>query len=154
MVGLLAALDDELVMMLRTPGGRPASVSSSVSANADSGVNCAGFQTIVQPAAIAGPIFRVPIAVGKFQGVMKNDGPTGWHGFFAPAGTPGAIVEHLSNTLTGVSRDATIVKSLGNLGIDVASSTPDGLAQAIQADISLFKAALDAAGLRRQDSAR
>jgi tripartite-type tricarboxylate transporter receptor subunit TctC len=79
---------------------------------------------------------------------------TGWHGFFVPAGTPGAIVEHLSNTLVGIGRDATIVKSLGNLGIDVAGSTPDGLAQAIQADISLFKAALDAAGLRRQDSAR
>ena len=34
--------------------------------------------TIVQPAAIAGPILRVPIAVGKFHGVMKKQGPTGW----------------------------------------------------------------------------
>ena len=34
--------------------------------------------TIVQPAAIAGPILRVPIAFGKFQGVMKKQGPTGW----------------------------------------------------------------------------
>jgi hypothetical protein len=33
--------------------------------------------TIVQPAAIAGAILRVPIASGKFQGVMRRHGPTG-----------------------------------------------------------------------------
>ena len=31
---------------------------------------------IVQPAAIAGPILRVPIASGKFHGVMARHGPT------------------------------------------------------------------------------
>ena len=54
-----------------TPRGRPHSSSTWARANADSGVCLAGFHTIVQPAAIAGPILRVPIAVGKFQGVMK-----------------------------------------------------------------------------------
>jgi len=34
--------------------------------------------TIVQPAAIAGPIFLVPIANGKFHGVINKHGPTGW----------------------------------------------------------------------------
>ena len=33
--------------------------------------------TMVQPAAMAGPILRVPIARGKFQGVMSRQGPTG-----------------------------------------------------------------------------
>jgi hypothetical protein len=37
----------------------------------------AGFITIVQPAAMAGPILRVPIAIGKFQGVIMRQGPTG-----------------------------------------------------------------------------
>ena len=32
---------------------------------------------IVQPAANAGPILRVPIANGKFQGVIARHGPTG-----------------------------------------------------------------------------
>ena len=31
----------------------------------------AGFSTIVQPAATAGPILRVAIAAGKFQGVIR-----------------------------------------------------------------------------------
>ena len=35
-----------------------------------SGVSLAGFTIIVQPAATAGPILRVPIAIGKFHGVI------------------------------------------------------------------------------------
>ena len=45
--------------------------------NIVSGVCDAGFMTIVQPAAMAGPILRVPIASGKFQGVIIKQGPTG-----------------------------------------------------------------------------
>ena len=44
----------------------------------DSGVCLAGLMTDVQPAAMAGPILRVPMAMGKFQGVMNRQGPTGW----------------------------------------------------------------------------
>ena len=33
--------------------------------------------TIVQPAASAGPILRVPMASGKFHGVIMRHGPTG-----------------------------------------------------------------------------
>ena len=46
-------------------------------ANVVSGVCAAGLTTTVQPAARAGPIFRVPMASGKFHGVMANTGPTG-----------------------------------------------------------------------------
>ena len=42
-----------------------------------SGVCFAGLTTLVQPAAIAGPTLRVPIASGKFHGVMKRHGPSG-----------------------------------------------------------------------------
>jgi tripartite-type tricarboxylate transporter receptor subunit TctC len=79
---------------------------------------------------------------------------TGWHGCFAPAGSPQKIVDHLSTTLAGISRDPTVVKTLGNLGIDTVSSTPEELGQAIRADTALFKTALDAAGLLRQQTAR
>ena len=49
-----------------------------MSASIDSGVCAAGFTTIVHPAATAGPILRVPMAIGKFHGVMSRHGPTGW----------------------------------------------------------------------------
>ena len=43
-----------------------------------SGVSFAGLTMLVQPAAIAGASLRAPIASGKFHGVMKRQGPTGW----------------------------------------------------------------------------
>ena len=66
------------VMQLTTPGGSPASARMSISASIDSGVCGAGLITLVHPAAMAGPSLRVPIAIGKFHGVMSRHGPTGW----------------------------------------------------------------------------
>ena len=57
--------------------------------SAVSGVSLAGFSTTVQPAASAGPILRVAIAAGKFQGVTSTQMPTGcWSTtiLFAPDG--------------------------------------------------------------------
>jgi hypothetical protein len=60
-----------------TPAGTPARSSRSASASAVSGVSPAGFSTTVQPAASAGPILRVAMAAGKFQGVMRTLTPMG-----------------------------------------------------------------------------
>ena len=79
---------------------------------------------------------------------------TGWHGAFAPAGTPAPIIERLSATFAEVSRDPAVEKTLANLGIETVSVGPQGLAQAIQSDIVLFRAALDAAGLLHKQTAR
>jgi hypothetical protein len=65
------------VTTLSTPAGSPASSKIAASASMLNGVCLAGFTTMVQPAATAGPIFRVPIAMGKFHGVMNKHGPTG-----------------------------------------------------------------------------
>ena len=75
--GAISEPDDLDVTTLRTPFGSPASSRICASASIDSGVCWAGLTTIVQPAAIAGPILRVPIASGKFHGVMNRHGPTG-----------------------------------------------------------------------------
>ena len=64
--------------MLSTPSGRPTSARIAASASIVSGVCWAGLTTIVQPAAMAGPILRVPIAIGKFHGVTNRHGPTGF----------------------------------------------------------------------------
>ena len=76
--GSVTAPERDVVTMFRTPPGNPASSKIPASASIDSGVCLAGLTTIVQPAAIAGPILRVPIASGKFHGVMNRHGPTGW----------------------------------------------------------------------------
>ena len=65
------------VTMLSTPGGKPASMTSSPSRSALSGVCSAGFSTMVQPAASAGAIFHTAISSGKFQGMIWPTTPTG-----------------------------------------------------------------------------
>ncbi len=67
-----------VVTTLSTPSGSPASASTPARASIVSGVCEAGFITIVQPAATAGPILRVPMASGKFHGVTNRHGPTGF----------------------------------------------------------------------------
>ena len=67
-----------LVTTFKTPAGSPASSRIFASMSIERGVCCAGLTTIVQPAAIAGAIFRAPIAIGKFHGVTSTHGPTGW----------------------------------------------------------------------------
>ena len=74
---LLSDLESLVVTTLSTPAGRPTSSSVAASASIVSGVSSAGLTTIVQPAAMAGPILRVPMASGKFHGVMNRQGPTG-----------------------------------------------------------------------------
>jgi hypothetical protein len=75
--GPIVPPEDELVTTFNTPPGSPDSSRIEASASMDRGVCWAGLITIVHPAAIAGPILRVPMAMGKFQGVMKRQGPTG-----------------------------------------------------------------------------
>ena len=62
---------------LTTPAGTPTCSAIWASASADSGVCCAGFAMIGQPAASAAPSLRVSIAYGKFHGVISAHGPTG-----------------------------------------------------------------------------
>src|SRR5215469_7837944 len=58
---------DGPVTQENTPFGTPARSANSHSAKAENGVAVAGFNTIVQPAAKAGPALRVIIAAGKFH---------------------------------------------------------------------------------------
>ena len=61
--------------MLTTPAGIPARCANSAKAKAHKGVCSAGLITMVQPAAIAGAILRVIIAIGKFHGVIATHTP-------------------------------------------------------------------------------
>ncbi|SIK99695.1 Uncharacterised protein [Mycobacteroides abscessus subsp. abscessus] len=60
-----------------TPAGSPASANTWPSSSMVSGVSAAGLTIMVHPAASAGPILRVPMASGKFHGVMASVGPMG-----------------------------------------------------------------------------
>lgn len=75
---------------------------------------------------------------------------TGWNGYFVPAGTPRPIVERLARAVATVCRDPEVVKLMSDLGVDAVGSTPAELAAAIRADLPVYRAAVEAAGLMRK----
>jgi tripartite-type tricarboxylate transporter receptor subunit TctC len=75
---------------------------------------------------------------------------TGWNGYFAPAGTPRPIIDRLAQTLAAICRDPEVVRIMSELSIDPIGGTPEHLAAAIQRDLPFYRAAVEAAGLKRQ----
>ncbi len=75
---------------------------------------------------------------------------TAWNGYFAPSGTPRPIVDRLSQALAAICRDPEVVRLMGNLSVDPVGGTPEQLEAAIQQDLPIYRAAVEAAGLRRQ----
>src|SRR5215469_2115555 len=70
-------IDPYPVTMLITPFGSPASSSARTKLNVDNGVSCAGLITQVFPQTTAGSSLHDGIAMGKFQGVIMAQMPTG-----------------------------------------------------------------------------
>jgi tripartite-type tricarboxylate transporter receptor subunit TctC len=75
---------------------------------------------------------------------------TGWNGYFAPAGTPRPIIDRLSQAVAAVCRDPEVVKIMASMSVEAVGSTPEQLAAAIQKDLPIYRAAVEAAGLRKQ----
>ncbi len=72
---------------------------------------------------------------------------TAWNGYFAPAGTPRPIVDRLSGALAKICRDPEVVSVMSRMGVDPVCNTPEELRAAIQADLPIYRAAVEAAGL-------
>src|SRR5438270_2934801 len=66
------------VTIFTTPFGTPASASTRTRLKVESGVSWAGLITQVLPQTKAGNSFHDGIAMGKFQGVIMPQTPTGW----------------------------------------------------------------------------
>ena len=65
------------VTKLNAPGQMPASMASSTSRNAVSGVSGDGLMTTEHPAASAGTSLQTAIITGKFHGTIPATTPTG-----------------------------------------------------------------------------
>jgi tripartite-type tricarboxylate transporter receptor subunit TctC len=75
---------------------------------------------------------------------------TGWLGYFAPAGTPRPIIDRLARAIAMVCRDPEVIKLMSELSVGAVGSTPEELAAAIQADLPIYRSAVEAAGLMRK----
>jgi tripartite-type tricarboxylate transporter receptor subunit TctC len=70
----------------------------------------------------------------------------GWNAFYAPAGTPRPLIEHLSRAVAKTLRTPQIRDRLMDLGVEPTGTTPDELAAIIAADTAYWGPVVRAAG--------
>lgn len=73
---------------------------------------------------------------------------TGWGGMFAPAHTPAAIVQSLSDTVGRIVRLPDIRARMAALSIDPAGDSSDAFARVVAADLARWEAVARSANIR------
>lgn len=72
----------------------------------------------------------------------------GWYGLFAPAGTPPAVLERLSQEFTAVLRSDKMRATLESQGGPAIASTPAEFAVLIRSEITRWKKVVEQAGVK------
>lgn len=73
-----------------------------------------------------------------------------WHGLYAPAGTDPAIISRLETALQAALANETVISRFAELGtvpVTAAEATPAALTQTLAAQIELWRAVIEAAGV-------
>jgi len=73
---------------------------------------------------------------------------TTWHGLVAPAATPKDVIETLHRATVAALNDPVTRKALGDLGVDIAGSSPAEFSTYIKAEIPKWRAVVQASGGR------
>jgi tripartite-type tricarboxylate transporter receptor subunit TctC len=71
---------------------------------------------------------------------------TTWHGLVAPAGTPKDIIDTLNRATIEALKDPNVRKSLTDLGVDIAGSSPEEFAAYFRLEIPKWAAVIAASG--------
>ena len=80
------------------------------------------------------------------HGIMGVDAASGWHGLFAPAGTPADIVDKLGAALKDILAQPAIRERVIALGAEPAFSTSDELAKTLATDLARLGPIVKATG--------
>lgn len=73
-----------------------------------------------------------------------------WEGFFAPAGTPQAIIDRLFKATKAALESAEVREKLINIGVTPRLMTPDELKSTVHEDLKFWRQAVETAGLEPQ----
>ena len=73
-----------------------------------------------------------------------------WNGLLAPSRTPKAIIDRIAQEVAKVARDPGIIERLNKMGIDALGNSPAEFAELIRADSSLWRDAVNAAGIKQE----
>ncbi len=64
---------------------------------------------------------------------LKDMAFSEWFGFFAPGGTPPAVVQRANSALRAALASQDVIDGVAVMGLEVASSTPEELAALLKA---------------------
>jgi tripartite-type tricarboxylate transporter receptor subunit TctC len=71
----------------------------------------------------------------------------GWHGLYAPAGTPQAVIDELSRTVAAALQIAELRDRFSALGLEPTGTTPQVLAAIMAADTARWAPIIKASGV-------
>jgi tripartite-type tricarboxylate transporter receptor subunit TctC len=77
---------------------------------------------------------------------IKGFEATTWHGLVAPAGTPDAVIKILHQAAVEALNDPGVRHSLAELGVDIATDTPEQFAVYIHSEIPKWAAVIKISG--------
>ena len=72
---------------------------------------------------------------------------TSWYGFFAPTGTPTAIVNRINAEMKRAVANPEFSKQLDTIGLEPASSTPKELGDMVKTELARWTKVIRAAGI-------
>jgi tripartite-type tricarboxylate transporter receptor subunit TctC len=78
---------------------------------------------------------------------LKGFDENGWNGFFAPAGTPAAVIERYNAAIVAALKDADVKAKLEALGFLVTSSTAQALGKQVADEREKWRSLLVEAGV-------
>src|SRR5471032_665672 len=81
-------------------------------------------------------------------GIKGVEVASGWHGMFAPAGTPPEIIDRLNAALQPILASTEIKERIVALGAEPAASTPDELAKILATDLERLEPIVKRTGAR------
>jgi tripartite-type tricarboxylate transporter receptor subunit TctC len=90
----------------------------------------------------------VPAAIES--GVLAGFDVTTWYGFFAPRGTPPAVIARLNETINAVIGEEAVRERLTKAGVVVRGSTPAAFGQHMAAEFERWNRVREAAGIPQQ----
>jgi tripartite-type tricarboxylate transporter receptor subunit TctC len=90
----------------------------------------------------------VPAAIES--GVLPGYDVTTWYGFFAPAGSPPAVIAKLNATLNQIIVEPVVQERLTKAGVVVRGSTADAFGKFMAAEYARWTKVREAAGIQQQ----
>src|SRR5262245_26895440 len=91
---------------------------------------------------------HIPPAVES--GMLPDYDVTSWYGFFAPRGTPSAVIAKLNTVINDVIADNVVKERLTKAGVVVRGSTPEAFGRHMGAELLRWNKVREAAGIPQQ----